>query len=171
MVARVQELSIEEFSKAFVTHQRLPQTCKLVIQVLKNKRLKRSDTLVKVYPLRMPRVVRLGDDSHVSDLLDVARNALSTDIQTRGWRLQLHDADGVVNGNRLIRSLRREDDNRQEELRNDEEVEVLLVKAEGEVWNADAAAENPEVTVPKAYIRALVAMYGGRPVRQALQSL
>src|SRR4051794_34762385 len=74
VVARVQELSIEEFSIAFIAHQRLPRTCKLVMQVLKDKRTKRSDALVKMYPLRMPRVVRVDNESHVSDLLDVAKN-------------------------------------------------------------------------------------------------
>ena len=171
MVARVQELSIEEFSKAFIAHQRLPRSCKLVVLVMKDRRAKRSDTLVKMYPLRMPRVSRVDEDSNVSDLLAAAKSALSTDLDARGWELQLHSDDGRIFGNQRIKTLLREDGNRQEELRNDDEVERLLAIAEGEVWGADATAENAEVTVPKAYLRALVAMYGVRPVRHALQSL
>lgn len=178
MASRLLELSIEEFSKKFLEFERMPSAWRIRAKDVKGDRIKRSDTRIKMYPLRAPRVVRLGSDANVKDLLDAAATALSTEIATRGWKLQLHipkEGGGggfeQVGGNYALSNLLNMERERQTQVTLDEETDALMFTAVQHVLETHGLATEPESTVPRAYITALIDRYGMAAIKKAMRGL
>lgn len=177
MVQRLQELTLEQFSNAFIKYQKMPRSWKVLVLDEKNDRMKRSDAGVKVHALRAPRVPRVASGDKTKTLLEAAASALSTDIQARRWSLQLHVPSDAGRGydkvdpRTKISNLLRQEDSRQSQIAIDDEVDGIAPLADEHVLEAHDSADEPETVVPRAYLSALVLRYGPSAVKDAIRAL
>ena len=165
----------DEFSRGFAKRQGLPLGTKLVLYAVSGRR-KRSDWQVKVKRRRFKNMESARDKATISDLLDVARDCLSTDIIAKRLKLRLVSPQGhVVNGNKLVGTVRTmprqlTDDDHQASEQRSWEIGELQGVAGSELQQAEHLIDDPRDVVVHAYLFALIDRYGRPAVTAALET-
>ena len=171
---RLTQYTWDEFSRRLAKRQQLPLGTRLVLYTV-NGRRKRSDWQVKIKRLRFKEMASASNRATVSDLLDMARVCLSTDISAKRLKLRLECPKGhAVNGNKLVGTVRAmprqlTDDDHQAAEQRSWEIGELQGVADSELHQAEHLIDDSADVVVHAYIFALTDRYGRQAVSAALE--
>lgn len=103
MARSLKSSSLADFSSRLIRFHKLPKGTEIRLYRKKTERRVRSDFTVKRKGINSKNINQLHDLYNVRDFLDEARSLLSTDIEARGFEMQLFAPDGSrINGNTLL---------------------------------------------------------------------
>jgi hypothetical protein len=107
MARKLKSSSLGEFSSKLIRFHKLPNGTEIRLYRKKTERRVRSDFTVKRKSINSKNVEKLDNSMNVRNFLDMARDLLSTDIEARGFEMQLFAPNGSkINGNTLLGNVR-----------------------------------------------------------------